>query len=117
MTVVRSETRVLVSHDPLSNPPPRGPTTSPPKMLVRRRMKVDFPHPESAATPIMMGVWPASRAMLRAELESTLVRNLGLKAEGENAAAVAKRALTQMNFMVDIIDSIGIVRKEKEECH
>lgn len=55
MTVVRSETRVLVSHPPLPNPPPRGPTTSPPKMEVRRRMKVDFPQPESAATPIIIG--------------------------------------------------------------
>jgi len=58
-------------------------------------MKVDFPHPESAATPIMMGVWPDSRAF-KAELEATL----GLRAEGEKAAADAKRALTQRNFIV-----------------
>jgi len=44
--------------------------------------------------------------MFKEELDWTLVLNLGLKAEGENAAAVAIRALRQMNFMVIIFEWI-----------
>mmetsp|Transcript_6980 Transcript_6980/g.42765 ORF Transcript_6980/g.42765 Transcript_6980/m.42765 type:complete len:119 (-) Transcript_6980:58-414(-) len=47
MTVVMSEIRELESGFP-----PFGGFGSPPKMEVMRRMKVDFPHPESAASPI-----------------------------------------------------------------
>jgi hypothetical protein len=36
---------------------------SPPKQAVTRRIKVDLPHPESAAKPMMMGFWPGARAM------------------------------------------------------
>ena len=49
MTVVMSETSVLVSR-PMSRS-----LDSPPKMEVMRRMKVDLPQPESAATPITTG--------------------------------------------------------------
>ena len=51
--MVTSDTRVFVSHPPgAPNPPPRGPTFAPPKTFVSLLMNVDFPHPESAATPI-----------------------------------------------------------------
>src|SRR3569832_1793949 len=103
MTVVRSETRVFVSQPPLPNPPPRGPTTSPPKMLVRRRMKVDFPHPESAATPITMGVCPSAKAMFKRLWEEAEERRLvGTKAEGVKAVAEARGRATTLatNFMV-----------------
>jgi len=46
MTVVMSEMSVLVSR------PIGRHFDSPPKMEVRRRMKVDLPQPESAATPM-----------------------------------------------------------------
>lgn len=55
---MRSDTREFVSQPPLSNPPPSGPTVSPPKMDVSRRMNVDFPQPESAATPITTTYFP-----------------------------------------------------------
>ena len=50
MTVVMSEISVFVSR-PMSSS-----LDSPPKMEVRRRMKVDLPQPESAATPMITGV-------------------------------------------------------------
>jgi hypothetical protein len=102
MTVVRSETRVFVSHPPFSKPPPRGPTTSPPKMEVRRRMKVDFPQPESAATPMIMGATPSLRAMLRLLEEAGPRRVEGMKAVGLKAAAEAMEATkrVKLNFMV-----------------
>jgi hypothetical protein len=102
--VVRSETKVLVSHPSgVPNPPPRGPTTSPPKMLVRRRMKVDLPQPESAATPIMIGLTPSARAMLKLlEEAADLMLLFGMKAEGAKAATEpAVRAATEtMNFIL-----------------
>jgi hypothetical protein len=45
MTVVKSDTSVFVSLPIGFN------WTLPPKILVRRRIKVDFPQPESAASP------------------------------------------------------------------
>ena len=107
--MVKSETRVLVSHPPLPKPPPSGPTTSPPKMLVSRRMKVDFPQPESAATPMTTGTCPFSSAMLRAEEEEGAPRRLaGRKAEEvEKAEAVAaSKTVLIRNFMLDTIYTI-----------
>jgi len=64
-------------------------------------MKVDFPQPESAATPIITGVTPDSSAMSRAEVDWTLAPNLGMKAEEEKAAAVVKRVeAATMNFIL-----------------
>jgi len=57
-------------------------------------MKVDFPHPESAATPITTGVCPSARASKEVELRAE--KEAGAKAEAE----AAKRA-TPMNFMID----------------
>lgn len=63
---------------------------------------MDFPQPESAATPITTGVWPGSRAMLRVEVDSTLVRNLGMNADGAKAVADATSMEERMNFMMEI---------------
>lgn len=51
----------------------------PPKMLVRRRMKVDLPQPESAATPIRMTFSPSPSFIM------SCVKELAL------AGAVAQR--------------------------
>ena len=108
---------MLVSHPPFPNPPPRGPTTSPPKMEVRRRMKVDFPHPESAATPMTMGVCPSFKAMLRL-LEEAGARTLEpMKAVGAKAAAEAKEAAAKvkLNFMITIYFALTTKKNNEEK--
>ena len=85
MTVVVSDTSVFVSHEPASKPPPRGPTFVPPKMPVRRRMKVDLPQPESAETPMrttspLMDIWPCWELRTDVRGERSAVR-VGASAE------------------------------------
>jgi len=59
-------------------------------------MKVDFPQPESAATPITIGVWPGSKAMLSWLLEA----GARIGVAGAKAEADAMNAVERMNFMV-----------------
>jgi hypothetical protein len=72
-------------------------------MEVRRRIKVDFPQPESAATPMTMGVTPGSRAIWSL-LEGLAARRLeGMKAVGAKAdAEAAPKAKARDSFMVDV---------------
>ena len=95
MTVVVSLTSVFVSQPPLSKPPPRGPTFVPPKMPVSRRMKVDLPQPESAATP--MRTTPPSAAMVISDraLARTFV---DFRAVRVGTRAWAARARARMIF-------------------
>jgi len=59
-------------------------------------MKVDFPQPESAATPITMGTWPGAKASK--EVAERPTKPLGAKADAE---AMKREAAT--NFMVELI--------------
>jgi hypothetical protein len=66
-------------------------------------MKVDFPQPLSAATPMTIGVCPSLRAICKDdELEADARRFDGTNADGVKALADAKtRAVTPAtNFMV-----------------
>merc|ERR1719353_2355780 len=100
MAVVLSETRVFVSQDPLSKPPPRGPTLAPPKTLVNLLMKVDFPHPESAATPMTITFSPSLRAMstVVVVLECILVRPVYPTGEKATVAVKDKRVTNACNI-------------------
>ena len=75
MTVVMSDTSVLVSR-PMSSS-----LDSPPKIDVRRRMKVDLPQPESAATPTTTGstIWAADARATTRDCDT-------MEVAGENAA-------------------------------
>jgi hypothetical protein len=63
-------------------------------------MKVDFPQPESAATPMMMGVTPSARAILRLLEEAGPATFLGMKAEGAKAATLPRERRERLNFIL-----------------
>jgi hypothetical protein len=62
-------------------------------------MKVDFPQPESAATPIIMGVCPGAKAIWRLLEEEGPAMFFGMKAEGAKAATVPMVAKERTNFI------------------
>jgi len=62
-------------------------------------MKVDFPQPESAATPIMIGVCPSLRALKLLDEGDEARRCAGMKADGVNAAALTKQKAETRNFI------------------
>ena len=74
-------------------------------------MKVDFPQPESAATPMIRGATPSLRAMLRLLEEEGPRRVEGMKA-GLKAAAEAMEAAkrVKLNFMFSYLSLTEIVR-------
>ena len=79
-------------------------------------MKVDFPHPESAATPITTGVCPSFKAMFRLLVETGTPAFLGVNAEGAKAATVVRAVKVRVNFIVDafakvvrIVELLGVV--------
>jgi len=61
-------------------------------------MKVDFPQPESAATPIMIGVCPLANA-----LREVAGRAEKTEGAGANAEAEATKRMETMNFMADTV--------------
>jgi hypothetical protein len=66
-------------------------------MEVKRRIKVDLPQPESAATPMTTGVWPGAKAICKAEHFLEELKELdGLKAE----AVVQRRTASIMKLLL-----------------
>jgi hypothetical protein len=65
-------------------------------------MKVDFPQPESAATPMMMGFSPSFKAMLRLEEEAGARKLAGMKAEGAKpwTETAARAVMDKKSFMI-----------------
>jgi hypothetical protein len=61
-------------------------------------MKVDFPHPESAATPMMTGVWPSASA----SREVAVLKVEGVET-GAKADATENKAEIQRSFMVVLL--------------
>jgi hypothetical protein len=69
-------------------------------------MKVDFPQPESAATPMIIGVTPSGRAMFKLlELTGADCMFFGVNAEGAKAATEPKEkaAIERVNFILFIL--------------
>lgn len=61
-------------------------------------MKVDFPHPESAATPMITGVWPSASA----SREVAVLKVVGVET-GAKADATENKAEIQRSFMVVLL--------------
>jgi hypothetical protein len=63
-------------------------------------MNVDFPQPESAATPMRMGFSPSFKAICKLEVLCTETELLGMKAEGVKADTVVAQANAIESFML-----------------
>ena len=78
----------------LSGFPPSGGVALPPNRDVMRRIKVDFPHPESAARPMTTGPSRAARVTTRARVARRAVVGF-LATTGAARAAVANAVIAR----------------------
>ena len=93
--MVVSDTSVL-----LSGFPPSGGVALPPNRDVMRRMKVDFPHPESAARPMTTGPSRPARVTTRARVVTRAGRDgpvvIGLAADSGCGKSTFMRRMTSL---------------------
>ena len=89
----------------LSGFPPSGGVALPPNRLVMRRMNVDFPHPESAARPIITGPSRLAVVTTRARFARVVVARRALTGVARTAVAKPRAA--------DIIHETRAMRFER----